>query len=219
MTAIEDNELTLMNPIIVSLDPNIWFKQMVKAKETSSCNSSSQHNCSQWVNPQEKSTRHAKEVSKWLSKKPNKPWLPKNGRHGGATRRGGVYSGAHWICDSELYRLRMFGETGPWDSKSDSYNRMIRGCNTKPAKSNRFNSSKRGSNYPWIPPIQLPPSMLNFDEKKPEQERSSSIFSTGNSATASCGKQMNGNLWGCLATEVDVQQEIRYFSKANLTRD
>jgi len=212
MTAIENSELTLMNPVIVSLHPNIWFKQMVKAIETSSCNSSSQHNCSQWVNPKEKSNRHAQEVSKWLSKKPNKPWLPKNGQNGGATRRAG-YFGAHWISDPELYGLRIFGETGPWYSESDSYNRMIRGCSTRPVKSNRFNSSKRGSNYPWIPPIQLPPSMLNFDEKKkPEQERLSSIFSTGNSATASCGKQarkVNGNFRGGLATEVDLQQEIK----------
>jgi len=67
MTAIENNELTLMNPVIMSLNPYIFFKYFNK----SMIRSSEKHTMRRIE--ERKLKMHSKEVAKWFSNVSTKP--------------------------------------------------------------------------------------------------------------------------------------------------
>jgi len=209
MSAIENSELTLMNPIIVSLRPNAFLVQSVKTLATSNANPSPRSNSAQLRNPWKKPNKHAKEVNKWLSDKPKNPWLSTNAMNFGEVKSGAMYSGADWISDPDLYGLRMFEETGSWNSKSASYNKMIRGVGTKRGKSIMGSGSISGGKYQWIPPIELPPSMMKFDERESDEGRLSTIFKNAKpGATTACGEQAQNYCWSGIVAEA-VKREIK----------
>jgi hypothetical protein len=185
ITAIENSELTLMNPIIVSLRPIDFFGQPVTKPISSNCNLRSESNCSKWRNPcKKKLNKDTQEVSKCFFTRPKNPWHSANVINGGGKSES-VLSGSDWISDADIGGQKIFEETSIWKA-SDSHNRSIGGSRSS---SNNFKSRKSSGNYPWIPPIQLPPSMLQFDKNTSEEERFSTISADVKSGILTCGGQ------------------------------
>jgi len=214
ISAIEDNELTLMNPTIVSLRPSEFFIQFAKTKKYSKCNSTIPPSCAPLSNPWKKPNKKAEAENKWLFGNSKKPWLSTNVITFGESNSDATYSEADWISDPDLYGLRMFEETGSWNINCDSYDRMITGAGRKTVKKYRGNVSKSGcNNYPWIPPMELPPSMMKFDGRESEEEHLSTIFSNAKPRTAtSCGeqaRQAQDKPWVGIGTQDYFKREIQ----------
>lgn len=211
MSAIEDNELTLMNPTVVSLRPSEFLMQFAKTKEYSRYNSTISPSCAPMRNPWKKPNKQAEEVNKWLSGNSKNPWLSKNANNFGEITSGAIYSGADWISDPDLYGLRMCEESGSWNV-NDSFPRMITGFCRKSVRNYIGNVTKSGCSYPWIPPMELPPSMMKFDKRESEEEHLSTIFSNAKPVTAaSCGeqaRQAQDNSWLGIRPQDNFKREI-----------
>jgi len=159
IAAIKNSELTMLNPIIVSLKPDPFF--MFGTPETPNYS----QDLPEWM-------KIASNCDEYSTKCPESP----------------LY-GADWIYDPDK-------KIDIWVTKSNLSNKMKGGISTKPSESER---AKKGSEskYSWIPPIELPPATLDFDEMERmetkarlnekrvslDEERSSSIFSSDRSVT------------------------------------
>jgi len=207
MSAIENSELTLINPSIVSLRPSEFFKQFAMNKEISNCKSTTP-SCAPLRNPWETSKKKAREVNKWLPGNSKSQWHSMKPTNFNEMNSAALYQGTDWISDPDLYGLRMFEETASWNLKHDSYSRMIRAVGTNRVKNYRSNVSKSSYNYPWIPTMELPPSMMNFDETESEDERLSTFFPDRKS-TSSCGRQAQDNSWGGIGPMDKFKLEIQ----------
>jgi len=142
--AISNNELTLLNPFIVSIRP-------IDIPMSASTSVTSNDNNIQWKKKLEKLRTHPAEVSKWLS---NNCWMPRCGG-GHLNRNWAMQSKAHRVDDSDLCWLRTGGETGGWVSKNDSFRKK----EVYDMKSANVCDSK----YSWIPPLELPPAVSKIE--------------------------------------------------------
>jgi len=148
IAAIENSELTLINPSIVSIRPDAFFKS---AKNFSKNNAQLAKKCGT-------TNLNEREVRKWLAVIPRKSsTLLKS-------RDSSLYSGSNssetnLTRDQDPQKIRMFEECEIWRPKSDMILRS--GINSVDNKIviSKFKSSS-------VPPIELPHAMPGLDVKK-----------------------------------------------------
>jgi len=148
VAAIEDNELTLMNPFIVSIRTNgfnITDKTPVTLNER---NMHSRKNLA---------TVHSRNFNTCLS---NRFSLPNNYWDGSLIKGRALQPKAYWANDSDFSGRQKVEETALQMLKKNSYCKMNRkSCNTKFTLEKSLSDTK----YPWMPPMKLPPSVLNLE--------------------------------------------------------
>jgi len=149
IAAIENNELTLSNPVIISNQP---YLRNMSVNKSDSFNDNSQ----QLKNP----NMLTKEAEKWLSIKPKQPLLQSNSRKGGINMNKFTFPEAD---DPDLNSLKMSGETSLWNNNEDAYSNVIQQSRMDLLKSNIVKTSKSKSAYPSIPHLKLPPAMTEVE--------------------------------------------------------
>jgi len=190
MAAIENSELTLMNPFIVSIRSTAFFKTAKHLNES---------HC-QWAKKWENTNSHEREVNKWFFNMPKKTSMLVKNRENGSISS----TEAELMCDPDTQKIRMFEGTGLWMTKDD----MIFRSGVNAGSNSRVKKVISKSKYSSIPPIKLPPPKF-YGMKKLEdltmefvrggKERLSTIFSNAKSETAaSCGCKAQNSCWGSL---------------------
>jgi len=195
IAAIENSELTLINPSIVSIRPDAFFKS---AKNFTKSNS-------RLTKKSETTNLNEKEVRKWLAEIPRRSSTSLNSRDSSISC-GSTSSETNLTRDQDPQKLPMFKECEIWRPKDDMVFRY--GMNSV-SKNSVISKSKNWS----IPPIELPPAMPGFEGKKEVddltmefvrggQERLSTILSNAKSEiTASSGCKPLKKCWGSLTVE------------------
>lgn len=144
MAAIEDNELTLMNPYIVSIRTD-------GEKIPMTLNS-----IMRWKLNLANQNVHSKKVNECLSTFPK----PHTFRDGGLINDQALQPKAYWANDLDFSGLLVVEETGVRMPKKKPYCKMNQKSFTK---SKRLEKRLAATKYPWIPPIKLPPAVADFD--------------------------------------------------------
>jgi len=208
MAAIENSELTLVNPSVVALRSSALF---ISTKNINNCNS-------QWIKKLETTDSNAREVSKWLTNMPRKPLMfHNNSRASSSVTSWSTSNEDDWTSDPDTHSTRMFEGTSIWTPENDSYNNMILTPGNNSEKSNRFKASKFKSKQSSIHSFKQTAAILDLEGKKTlenmtlelvrgSEERLKSIFANGNFETATtCQKKVqNSNCWDSFAMLGDV---------------
>jgi len=165
ITAIKDRELTLLNPMIVSLRPESWFQFFVTQKKCGDV-----QGCKLSQVKQDDSKVHELEVMKWFCGSKINPVLHKNRE---ISKSFSPQLHSHSIHASCSSRAHMFNHATT----------KLRGG--RYPKTKQRNAISSCSKFSWIPPIELPPSALKCSEKKSKveygrwfEEHPSSMFSS-----------------------------------------
>lgn len=195
MAAIENSELTLMNPFVVSIRSSGFFKTGKHFNET---------HC-QWAKKWENINSHDREINKWFSNMPKKTSMLAKSRENGSISSGSSSTEAELTCDPDNGKISMFEGTSVSTPKDD----MIFRSGMNAGSYSRIKKVISKSKHSWIPPIKLPPpefdGMKKLEDLTTEfvrggEERLSTIFSNAKSQTAaSCGCKAPNSCWGSLA--------------------
>jgi len=195
ITAIENNELTIINPFIISNCSDASFEPNKNFNESHS------QRAKKWA-----STKLSEnEVQKWFSKIPRKTSMPVNTRKNGSSYYCECASSkANFTYDTDPHKVGggdIWMPKNEWILHSDINSR----CNR------RVKETISKSKHQWIPSNELPPGMpgsdgeqlLNDMTKELVQggkERLSTLFSNAKSeTTSSCECTAQNNFWGNLA--------------------
>jgi len=194
IAAIENSELTLINPSIVSIRPDAFFKSAINFSKS---NSQFAKKCDTNLNE--------REVRKWLADIPRKSSAFIKSRDSSISS-GSTSSETNLTRDQDPQKNWMFEESEIWRPKDDMIFRS--GINSVD------NSSVISKSKNWsIPPIEMPPAVEGLVGKKEVdyltmecvrggEERLSTIFSNAKSEiSASCGCKPPKKCWGSLTVE------------------
>jgi len=194
IAAIENSELTLINPSIVSIRPDTFFKSAINFSKSYS---QLAKKCDTNLNE--------REVRKWLAEIPRKSSTLLKSRDSSISC-GSASSETNLTRDQDSQKNRMFEECEIWRPKDD----MIFRSGINFVDHNSVISKSKNSS---IPPIELPPAIPGWDGKnevddltmefvRGGEERLSTIFSNAKSEiTASCGCKPQKKCWGSLTVE------------------
>jgi len=152
--AIKDNEMTLMNPIVVSLSPNIYFKFYQESSV-----SYGYENHSQWAKKREEKNSHADDVMKRIS------IVPKQSPFNCWTEAESPRISPQCPNMSPLYFPELMHDSDAFKFRilEDSHSEAEEGCNI---------STKGELRCSWIPQMELSAGTLHYFE---EDKRADSV--------------------------------------------
>jgi hypothetical protein len=204
MAAIENSELTLVNPFVVSIQSDAFF---ISAKNINNRNS-------QWMKKLETTNLHAREVSKWLTNMPRKPSMFNNGRESSSFNSWSTSNEDDWTSDHDPHTTRMFEGTSIWTPKNDSYSNMILRPDNNSEKSSNVKASKLNSKQSSIHSLKQTPAISELEGKntledmtlelvRGSEDRLKSIFANVQSEiTENGGMNVQNNCWDSFAMVV-----------------
>jgi len=147
ITAIENNELTIMNPFIISNCYDAFFKSNKNFNENHS------QRAKKWAN----TSLYEKEVQKWFSKIPRKMSIPVNTRKNGSSYYCECTSSeANFTYDTDPQKV---GEGDIWMPKNEWF--LHTDINSQ--SNSRVKEMISKSKHQWIPSNELPPDMPGSD--------------------------------------------------------
>jgi len=170
ITAIKDRELTLVNPVIVSLCPDRWFRNFVSQEKYGDV----QVGCKLSLEEEQMDSKlHELEVMKWFSGSKINPVLYTNRKVSFSSKSFSPYLHSYSNHASSSFGMHMFNHPTT-KMTGDLY-----------AKGKQRNAISSCSKFSWIPPIELPQSALECIEEKSKvefgrwfEEHPSSMFSS-----------------------------------------
>jgi len=197
IAAIENSELTLMNPVIVSIRSDAFFKSAENWHESQT----------KWGKKWENTSSNEREVQKWFSNVPRKTLMSFKIVENCSTSVSSNYPKADITCDSNRQKVPMFEGADIWRPKDDMILRSGMSSEDNRVVQKIISKAKPSP----LAPIELPPVMPKLDgQKKLEdmtmefvrggEERLSTIFSNAKcDTTAPCGCKAQNKCWGSLA--------------------
>lgn len=182
IAAIDDEELTLMNPYIISI------------RADSENIPRTLNGIMRWKPSLANQNIHSKNVNDCLSS--TFP-IPPSFRDGDLINDRGLQPKAYCTNESDFSGLLVVKETGVQMSNKKPYCKM----NQKPfTKSKTLKKHLAATKYPWIPPIKLPPAVVDFDGSYNRFDEFSLEFDK-------CGKNCLSSLDASSRTGSDGDQE------------
>jgi len=212
VAAIENSELTLLNPVIVSIRSDAFF---MSTKNINNRNS-------QWIKKLETDNSHAREVSKWLTNMPRKPSMFHNNKESGSINSWSTSNEDDWTSDPEPHSTLMFEGSSIWTLKKDPYNNMTLRSGNNSEKSNRVKTSKFKCKQSLIHPSKETTAIsdqkgnktledMTFELVRGSEERLNAIFANSNcETTATCERKVNNsNSWDIFSLMGDVNEKLQ----------
>jgi len=207
IAAIENSELTLINPSIVSIRPDAFFK-LGKNFCESQC---------QLAKNWENTNLNEREVKKWLAGIPRKASRLLKTKENDSISSGGTSSEKSSTCDQDPQKMWISEGCEIWRPKDDMiFRSKINSVDTRSVKKNTICKSKSSSI-----PIKLPSAISGLDGNKEVddltmefvrggEERLNTIFSNAKSSVVtSCGCNPQKKCWGSLAAEEVVREAYK----------
>jgi len=148
--AISNNELTLLNPFILSilpLDFHMFADDLVQPGDSNI----------QWKKKWEKLKSHQADVSKWLS---TNCWVPSTCGRDHLQKNSTMYCHFDSADSPKFLGIPAFDETTDWMSNDSSFRKRKQLQGTKGNKQ----ISQYNSKHLWIPPLELPPAVTKIEE-------------------------------------------------------
>jgi len=116
--AIENNELTLVNPFVVSFQSDAYFFSVSSAININNRNS-------QWMKKLETTNVQTREVSKWHANMPRKPSISYNSSESGSINSWHTSYEDDWSFDPDLRSRSIFEGTSILTPMNDSFTYMV----------------------------------------------------------------------------------------------
>jgi len=197
IAAIEKSELTLVNPVIITIRPNSFFASVNKSETPNSSNP-------RYIRKEGHSNNHTEEVNKWFSNIPRNSSPLLHGREDAPNK----FVEAEWARDHDPECSQMSWAMSPRMPKTDANSKMMPKSQINSAESNKMKVSESNTENSSI---SSSAPELNSNKGSEDitlqfvrwgEERLRSIFANATSErTITCvGQELNNNnCWGNLA--------------------